>query len=69
MSKATLLTHGKQKPKVHVKFKRACGPPEARQLRVRQRLGQLEDARHVLAEVGQLIVVEAASADQSSAEG
>ena len=33
-----------------------------------QRLGQLEDARHVLAAVGQIGAVEAASADQGSAE-
>ena len=34
-----------------------------------QRLGQLEDARHVLAvAAGQIVAVEAASADQSSAE-
>ena len=46
--------------KVHAKFG-ACGPPEARQLRVGQRLGQLEDARHVLAEVGQNVAVEAVS--------
>ena len=35
--------------------------PEARQLRVWQRLGQLEDARHVLAAVGQIAPVEAVS--------
>ena len=40
---------------------RACGPPEARQLRVWQRLGQLEDARHVAAAVGQIVVVKAVS--------
>ena len=40
---------------------RACGPPEARQLRVWQRLGQLEDARHVTAVASQIVVVEAVS--------
>ena len=36
--------------------------PEARQLRVGQRLGQLEDARHVVAvKASQRVVVEAAS--------
>ena len=43
------------------KVQGACGPPEARQLRVGQRLGQLEDARHVLAVVSQLVAVEAVS--------
>ena len=38
-----------------------CGPPEARQLRVGQRLGQLEDARHVAAAAGQIVAIEAAS--------
>ena len=42
--------------------------PEARQLRVGQRPSQLEDARHVLAVTGQIVLVEAASADQGSAE-
>ena len=37
------------------------GPPEARQLRVGQRLHQLEEARHVRAVVGQMVLVEAAS--------
>ena len=48
--------------KVHASF-RGFGPLEERQLRVGQRLGQLEDARHVLAVVGQRrkAVVEAVS--------
>ena len=40
--------------------------PEARQLRFRQNLGQLEDARHVFAFVGQRICIEAASAVERS---
>ena len=46
------------------KVQAACGPPEARQLRLGQRLGQLEDARHVRAAAavaGQIAAVEAAS--------
>ena len=46
------------------KVQGGCGPPEARQLRVWQRLGQLEDARHVVAvvaAVGQHVAVEAAN--------
>ena len=45
------------------KVQAACGPPEARQLRVGQHLDQLEDARHVSIAVfsGQVVVVEAVS--------
>ena len=43
------------------KVQGACGPPEARQLRVWQRLGQLEDVKRDSAAVGQIVFVEAAS--------
>ena len=48
-----LLTQRQAEAQSPCKVHGACGPPEARQLRVGQRLGQLEDARHVLAVVGQ----------------
>ena len=56
-----LLTQRQAEAQSPCKVQGACGPPEARQLRVGQRLGQLEDARHVLAVVGQVVHVEAAS--------
>ena len=54
--------------KVEATFECCLRSPEARQLRMGQRLRQLEDARHAPAAAGQKVVVEAASADQSGAE-
>ena len=41
--------------------------PEARQLRLGQRFSQLEDARHLSAVVGQVVVVEAAKTEREDA--
>ena len=58
-----LLTQRQAEAQSPCKVQGACGQPEARQLRVGQHLGQLEDARHVLAvHTRQIAVVEAASA-------
>ena len=54
-----LLTQRQAEAQSPCKVQGACGPPEARQLRVGRRRGQLEEARHVFA--AQLVVVVAAS--------
>ena len=57
-----LLTQRQAEAQSPCKVQGACGLPEARQLRVWQRLGQLEDARHVLAiEPSKAVLVEAVS--------
>ena len=60
-----LLTQRQAEAQSPCKVQGACSPPEARQLRVGQRLGQLEDARHVVATVGQIgaqfVAIEAVS--------
>ena len=57
-----LLTQRQAEAQSPCKVQGACGPPEARQLRVWQRVGKLEDARHVRAfdiVASQMVVVEA----------
>ena len=63
-----LLTQRQAEAQSPCKVQGDCGPPEARQLRVGQRLGQLEDARHVVASrTSQHIAVEAAKTEREDA--
>ena len=52
-----LLTQRQAEAQSPCKVQAACGPPEARQLRVGQRLGQLDDATHVGHEIIVVVVV------------